>query len=143
LEIFIETNFETTPIRHFALIIMHQSPLDFHLPSVPGYTILRKLGQRTFGRVFLAREPRTSQLCALKQIKNTQLGSAQAEAEKLSRLTHPNIVKYLGSVTTSRFFYLAMEFVDVAESSADVYEYLKTRRGRLSEDEIRNIFVQI
>lgn len=84
---------------------------------VPGYEVLRELGRGGAGVVFLARQPGTGRLVALKQLRTGALASPEElsrfrrEAESLARLDHPNIVRVYESGEQEGIPYLALEFV--------------------------------
>ena len=67
--------------------------------QVPGYELLRELGQGGMGVVYLARQVRLNRLVALKMIRSGSLAGTdelqrfQTEAEAVARLQHPNIVQ--------------------------------------------------
>ena len=62
--------------------------------EVPGYTILRKLGQGSFGEVFHARRASTGEEVAVKVLFESQQKEVRTrrEIENHSKLKHPNIV---------------------------------------------------
>ena len=72
------------------------------------YVVLRQLGKGSFGRVFLVKEVKDDTLWVMKEIDLTASGDpakARADALKevgmLSRLDHPNIVKYKECFTSA------------------------------------------
>ena len=72
------------------------------------YVVLRQLGKGSFGRVFLVKEVHDDTLWVMKEIDLTASGDpakARADALKevgmLSRLDHPNIVKYKECFTSA------------------------------------------
>ncbi len=89
-----------------------------HDVTVPGYTILGKLGQGGMGVVYQARQQAPNRLVALKMIGTGALASPptlrrfRTEAEAAARLQHPNIVQIyeVGEHEGRPFF--SMEFVD-------------------------------
>ena len=74
-------------------------------PSIPGYTIVEKIGEGGFGLVYKAEQTNTGQLVAIKVLKNTQAVDEQKIAHQKARferetqlsaqLSHPHIVKLL------------------------------------------------
>src|SRR5262249_12374764 len=74
-------------------------PSDPAAPSVPGYTILHRLGRGTYGEVWLAQEERTGIRVAIKFFAhgtNLQWQLIQAEVKQLARLhADPGIVQLL------------------------------------------------
>jgi serine/threonine protein kinase len=90
-------------------------------PAVPGYTILRELGQGGMGRVYHARDNRLERDVALKVIRSEVLSADllarfQQEARAVARLDHPHIVQIyeVGECTLPEGGagpFLALEFV--------------------------------
>jgi tetratricopeptide (TPR) repeat protein len=74
-------------------------PAEASLPDVPGYEVLRLLGQGGMGRVYKARHLGLRRNVALKMISSgwratgEQLARFRREAQSLARLHHPNIVQ--------------------------------------------------
>jgi serine/threonine-protein kinase len=88
-------------------------------PTVPGYTILAKLGQGGMGQVFKAMQTRLNRVVALKVIKQECLLQEpkaalrfQREAQAAARLNHPNIIVVYDFNQVDQTYYIAMEFVD-------------------------------
>jgi hypothetical protein len=87
-------------------------------PEVPGYEIISKLGAGASGEVWLANEPRTGRIVALKLLHRRGVGSAAQEVLRreihlLAELVHPNIVQLYGAVsTTDGRQGLATEWID-------------------------------
>ena len=87
------------------------------IPRVPGYEILRELGEGGMGVVYLARQLGLKRLVALKMIR-TARGNGKLrerfrrEAESVARLQHPNIVQIyeVGEVGGEPF--LSLEYVE-------------------------------
>jgi serine/threonine protein kinase/tetratricopeptide (TPR) repeat protein len=88
------------------------------LPNVPGYELLRPLGQGGMGVVYLARQVGLNRLVALKMIRPRTnvhpeyLARFLAEAEVVARLQHPHIVQIheVGQHEGLPFF--SLEYVD-------------------------------
>jgi serine/threonine-protein kinase len=88
-----------------------------HLPTIPGYEILRVIDQGGMGVVYEARQTALGRRVAVKMISGLRLLPAQvarfrAEAEASARLQHPNFVQIfeVGQVNGRPFF--SMEYVD-------------------------------
>src|SRR5262245_32321596 len=82
------------------------------------YRIEALIGQGGMGTVFSARDVRTEQTVAIKQLKAEPLAADPAllerfarEGEALRQLNHPNIVKLLDVIHESSGHYLVMEYV--------------------------------
>jgi NIMA (never in mitosis gene a)-related kinase len=64
----------------------------------------------------------------------------ELEATLLSRLNHPNIVKFIESFREGKSLMICMEYAD----GGDLENFLKNRRGKLiPENEVLHIFVQL
>lgn len=91
---------------------------------VEGYRILREVGRGAASIIYLAQDPRTRQIWALKHVEKNDprdqryLEQAEAEYRIASELDHPSIRKIVrlirrkGSLLSVRELYLVMEFVD-------------------------------
>ena len=74
-------------------------------PSIPGYTIVDKVGEGGFGLVYKAKQTNTGQLVAIKVLKNTQevdelrkthqKARFERETQLSAQISHPHIVKLL------------------------------------------------
>jgi len=82
------------------------------LRSVPTYTFKKVLGQGKFGRVLLWESSKTKHQIAVKAIfkGNTPLSRILEEVSILSKVDHPNIVKYITSLQSKKYLYLIMEY---------------------------------
>jgi tetratricopeptide (TPR) repeat protein/tRNA A-37 threonylcarbamoyl transferase component Bud32 len=87
------------------------------VPRVPGYEILRDLGEGGMGVVYLARQVGLKRLVALKMIRATR-GSLRLrqrfrrEAESVARLQHANIVQIYEVGEASGEPFLSLEYVE-------------------------------
>ena len=92
------------------------------LPQIPGYRILRVLGEGGMGSVFLADEEALGRNVAIKLIKPPQEGSGmsaaeartrfQREARAMANVEHPNVVRVYAFGETNGQNFLVMEHVD-------------------------------
>ena len=67
------------------------------------YEIIRKLGQGTYGSVYLCLQRDTGRQCVMKRmvlrsLSDKERQSAVQEAEVLRQLSHPNIVAYVDAL---------------------------------------------
>ncbi len=97
----------------------HQPAVETGWPTVPGYTIMSKLGQGGMGQVFKALQTRLDRVVALKIIKQECLLQEpkaakrfQREAQAAAQLNHPNIIVVYDFNQVDNTYYIAMEYVD-------------------------------
>ena len=81
------------------------------------YQLGELLGKGAHGSVFRALNWGTGETVAIKQVKLETLGQADLktimlEIDLLKSLTHPNIVKYKGSVKSAESLYIILEFCE-------------------------------
>lgn len=92
--------------------------LPSSLPSIPGYRIVRTLGQGGMGVVYLAQEETTSREVALKVMLPKLVLHRRArhlferEMKSVRLLKHPNIVKLLDTGGVGDQLYYTMEYCD-------------------------------
>jgi serine/threonine-protein kinase PpkA len=112
-------------------------------PQVPGYALKKFLGSGGAADVFLAVDQKHSRLVALKVMTRRRFAETVAvkrfikEAQTISRLHHPNIVRIFATGRTPELRFMAMEFFP---------ESLKQRihaRGRIEPDEALAIANQV
>ncbi|MBL8891153.1 MAG: protein kinase [Planctomycetaceae bacterium] len=100
------------------------------LPAIPGFEVIRRLGQGGMGVVLLARELQLGRLVAIKLLLSGQLSSQaqrqrfRAEARAAAALRHPNIVQVddVGEVDGQPF--IVMEYV----AGGTLEEFLRQQR---------------
>ncbi|XP_052018146.1 serine/threonine-protein kinase Nek3 isoform X2 [Apodemus sylvaticus] len=109
-----------------------------------GYTVLRVIGQGSFGRALLVLQESSSQTFAMKEIRllksfsDTQ--NSRKEAVLLAKMKHPNIVAFKESFEAEGHLYIVMEYCD----GGDLMQRIKQQKGKLfPEDTILNWFIQI
>ncbi|HEX7501995.1 MAG TPA: serine/threonine-protein kinase [Acidobacteriota bacterium] len=112
-------------------------------PPVPGYALKKFLGSGGAADVFLAVDLKHSRLAAVKVMARRRFAETVAvkrfikEAQTISRLHHPNIVRVYETGRTDGLRFMAMEFFP---------ESLKQRiqaRGRIEPDEALAIANQV
>lgn len=112
-------------------------------PEIPGYELKKFLGSGGAADVFLAVDRRHSRLVAVKVLARRRFAESLVvrrfikEAQTISRLHHPNIVRVFATGRTPELRFITMEFFP---------ESLKRRlqeRGRLVPDEALAIANQV
>lgn len=101
--------------------------------QVSHYKLGKEIGRGGFGVVFEALDQRSGRTTAVKRIPlhglaSTELVTVKSEISLLQKLVHPNIVRYVDSVTTREHLYIILEWIE----SGSLAQVLK-RFGPLSE----------
>ena len=127
------------------------------------YRISKTLGGGGFSIVYLARDIRTKQLVVIKEYIpgeqatrrdgetveslsvdtattfNTGLKRFLDEANSLSKINHPNIVRVIDFFRENNTVYMVMNY----EQGKDLRWYIKRHDGRMTEKFIRTVFPQL
>ena len=111
------------------------------------YEIIRKLGQGSYGSVYLARQRDSGRQCVMKRMVLRQLNekerqSAFQEARILRELSHPNIVAYIDTQATASKLYLFMQFCDGGDLEQRLAQ-LKKDGGVVPQTQLLDWFVQM
>ncbi|GAB1293031.1 Serine/threonine-protein kinase Nek3 [Apodemus speciosus] len=109
-----------------------------------GYTVLRVIGQGSFGRALLVLQESSNETFAMKEIRLLKSFSdtqdSRKEAVLLAKMKHPNIVAFKESFEAEGHLYIVMEYCD----GGDLMQRIKQQKGKLfPEDTILNWFIQI
>ncbi|KAL6633819.1 hypothetical protein ACP70R_026490 [Stipagrostis hirtigluma subsp. patula] len=125
-----------------------RSPGRTENPPSPGsrWKKGKLIGRGTFGHVYVGFNSDKGEMCAMKEVtlfsddpkskeSARQLGQ---EISLLSRLQHPNIVRYYGSETVDDKLYIYLEYVSGGSIHKLLQEY-----GQFGEQAIRNYTKQI
>jgi serine/threonine-protein kinase len=111
---------------------------------IPGYQMIRVLGQGGMGSVMLAHSEKDGKAVAIKTLLPEVAVSEQSlkrfmrEIEVAASLQHPNIVGYIEHGTHNGIVYLVSEYV----SGMDAAKLAKSRGGRLNYREVVSIVEQ-
>lgn len=126
--------------------------------GMEAYTKLRKLGQGSFGSVFLIQDKQTNKQYVLKEVDLSQMGSegrreALKEVAFLAKLEHPGIISYRewfeespsGSAWKShqKQLYIVMEYANGGDLSKRIQARKTNGMKPFSEQEIVHFTVQI
>ncbi len=83
--------------------------------TIEGYHILKRLGEGTYGVVYLARHPRIrDRLVAVKYVRlerPDEIRNVEREVEVLARLQHPNVVDIYDTYRFDNYHLIVMELV--------------------------------
>ncbi|TKC51954.1 hypothetical protein EI555_015169 [Monodon monoceros] len=102
------------------------------------YTVLRVIGEGSFGRALLVQQESSNQMFAMKEIRLPK--NSRKEAVLLAKMKHPNIVAFKESFEAEGHLYIVMEYCD----GGDLMQKVKHQKGKLfPEDMILNWFTQM
>ncbi|RME04135.1 MAG: serine/threonine protein kinase [Planctomycetota bacterium] len=111
---------------------------------LPGYRILRKLGEGGMGVVYQGMQTSLDRLVAIKVLAQHLLQHREfierleREAKILAKLNHPNIVSAIDSIRRDNFYCLVMEYIDGHAIDVDL------KGGKVfSEREALHIVLQV
>ncbi|KAF4086193.1 hypothetical protein AMELA_G00103440 [Ameiurus melas] len=100
------------------------------------YTVLKVIGEGSFGRALLVQPKRDKVKWVMKEIRlpKAEVGMecARREAVLLSRMKHPNIVAFRESFEDDGHLYIVMEFC----SGGDLLQRMKQQKGSLFRDDV-------
>jgi NIMA (never in mitosis gene a)-related kinase len=111
------------------------------------YKILKKLGEGSFGTVFLVEDEKDQAIYVLKQISLTgmsaqELADCKKEISILSLMKHENIVSYVRSFTTKSTLCIVMEYADGGDLQREI-EFVKEKKTHFAEDKVLTWFTQL
>ncbi|NXC00512.1 NEK5 kinase, partial [Orthonyx spaldingii] len=109
------------------------------------YEIIKKIGEGSFGKIFLAKGKMDNEPCVIKEINLTKMPVKEKEASEkevilLAKMKHANIVTFFASLQEKNKLYIVMEYCD----GGDLMKRINMQHGVLfDEDQILSWFVQI
>ncbi|XP_053814651.1 serine/threonine-protein kinase Nek11 isoform X2 [Vidua chalybeata] len=114
------------------------------------YTIQRKLGNGSFGSVYLVNDRKAKQGEELKVLKEISVGNlkpnetveANLEAQLLSKLDHPAIVKFYASFVERDSFCIITEYCEGGDLDFKIQEY-KDSGKMFTQSQIIDWFIQL
>ncbi|NXG02002.1 NEK11 kinase, partial [Sakesphorus luctuosus] len=114
------------------------------------YTIQRKLGNGSFGSVYLVSDRKAKQGEELKVLKEISIGDlkpnetveANLEAQLLSKLDHPAIVKFYASFVERDSFCIITEYCEGGDLDFKIQEY-KDSGKMFTQSQVIDWFIQL
>ncbi|NXQ31224.1 NEK11 kinase, partial [Alaudala cheleensis] len=114
------------------------------------YTIQRKLGNGSFGSVYLVNDRKAKQGEELKVLKEISVGNlkpnetveANLEAQLLSKLDHPAIVKFYASFVERDSFCIITEYCEGGDLDLKMQEY-KDSGKMFTQSQVIDWFIQL
>ncbi|NXI24923.1 NEK11 kinase, partial [Sterrhoptilus dennistouni] len=114
------------------------------------YTIQRKLGNGSFGSVYLVNDRKAKQGEKLKVLKEISVGNlkpnetveANLEAQLLSKLDHPSIVKFYSSFVERDSFCIITEYCEGGDLDFKIQEY-KDSGKMFTQTQVIDWFIQL
>ncbi|XP_029065592.1 serine/threonine-protein kinase Nek3 isoform X7 [Monodon monoceros] len=108
------------------------------------YTVLRVIGEGSFGRALLVQQESSNQMFAMKEIRLPKFFSdtqnSRKEAVLLAKMKHPNIVAFKESFEAEGHLYIVMEYCD----GGDLMQKVKHQKGKLfPEDMVRDRLTEV
>jgi carbon catabolite-derepressing protein kinase len=136
-------DFETPPAAPSTVLHESKSRDAKASQRLGQYTIVKTLGEGSFGKVKLATHQVSGQKVALKIINRKRLvtrdmaGRIEREIQYLQLLRHPHIIKLYTVITTPTEIIMVLEY-----AGGELFDYI-VNNGRLPEDKARKFFQQI
>ncbi|XP_062233751.1 cyclin-dependent kinase F-4-like isoform X1 [Phragmites australis] len=106
------------------------------------YTIIKEVGDGTFGSVWRAINKENGEVVAIKKMKKKYYSWEECinlrEVKSLRRMNHPNIVKLKEVIRENDTLFFVFEYME-----CNLYQLMKNRGKPFSETEVRNWCFQI
>ncbi|XP_048193396.1 serine/threonine-protein kinase ICK [Perognathus longimembris pacificus] len=106
------------------------------------YTVLKQLGDGTYGSVLLGRSVESGELIAIKKMKRKFYSWEECmnlrEVKSLKKLNHANVVKLKEVIRENDHLYFIFEYM-----KENLYQLIKERNKLFPESAVRNIMYQI
>ncbi|KAL8503574.1 hypothetical protein ACS0TY_022347 [Phlomoides rotata] len=106
------------------------------------YTIIKEVGNGTFGSVWRALSKQTGEVVAIKKMKKKYYSWDECinlrEVKSLRKMNHPNIVKLKEVIRENDVLYFVFEYME-----CNLYQLMKDRLKLFSEAQVRNWCFQV
>ncbi|KAF5401566.1 hypothetical protein PHET_05220 [Paragonimus heterotremus] len=109
------------------------------------YEKLKNIGEGAFGKAYLVLCRKKNVQRVIKEINISKMSPKEREESRkeiavLSKMNHPNIVRYFDSFEDSGYVYIVMEYCD----QGDLYQKINAQKGVLMpESRVLDYFVQL
>ena len=110
------------------------------------YKIIKKIGEGSFGVVYLAQYLKTSSPCVVKKIDfsgltKEEIKESYNEVNILKKLDHPNIIKFLEVKPTKKYIEIITEYADKGDLFNQINKK-KKKKIHFSEEIIKDWLIQ-
>ncbi|KAM4835143.1 serine/threonine-protein kinase ICK isoform 2-T6 [Thomomys bottae] len=106
------------------------------------YTVIKQLGDGTYGSVLLGKSVESGELIAIKKMKRKFYSWEECmnlrEVKSLKKLSHANVVKLKEVIRENDHLYFIFEYM-----KENLYQLIKERNKLFPESAVRNIMYQI
>ncbi|CAN6486971.1 unnamed protein product [Victoria cruziana] len=106
------------------------------------YTLIKEVGDGTFGTVWRAIHRPTGEIVAVKKMKRKYYSWDECmnlrEVKSLRKMNHPNIVKLKEVIRENAILYFVFEYME-----CNLYQFMQDRAKLFSETEVRNWCFQV
>ena len=106
---------------------------EFH-KLLGDYSLLKEIGEGSFGKVYLAQHNSSSGFFAIKKIKKesitgnkVMLNLFQEEVNITSTITHPNVIHLYELMATSKNFYLIFDYCECGKKFCGILILLRCK----------------
>lgn len=131
-------------VREWIQLVKVDQKYESLIP-IPGYHVEKKLGQGSFGEVYLARQQRTGNFVALKLLLPESAANQHhrnkflRELENTKALKHPHVVELLDYGFSDDTFFFTLEYCD----GGTVDDYIRRKGRPLSVEEAMPMIFQV
>ena len=117
--------------------------------QIDDITLIKLIGNGSFGEIFLSKKKGTNELFAVKKIKREKIDKPEYkkyldnEIEILKELNHQNIYKFFDLKTTRHHYYLVMEYVNGGSLAECLRKFRKKYNMPFPEEIVQHLMRQI
>ena len=117
--------------------------------AIGAYTKLRAVGKGSFGQIWLVRhtqkggEPIVLKEVHIKKLSANEVKAAKLEIEVLKKMSHANIIAFVGTFEVDGITGLLMEHAAAGDLGTAIAKRIKDGRVRFPESEVRTLILQL